>query len=261
MNILEQIVEKTRVRVQKEEQKESLEELKQKIANRTLPKVSFFEALKKDGMSIICEVKKASPSKGIIDPIFDYLKIAKEYENANADAISCLCEPDFFCGNINYLDEISNVVSIPILRKDFIINEYMIYQAKAYGASAILLIVSILSKQQLKEYLELAHSLDMDCLVEVHDEVELEIALESKARIIGVNNRDLKTFKVDLNTSIQLRKKVDPNVIFVSESGIKTHEDVKRLMKNQVDAILVGEALMTSNKKEKVLSGLLYGES
>ena len=217
---------------------------------------SFYQALKKPGMSYICEVKKASPSKGLIAPDFPYLDIAKEYKAAGAVAISCLTEPFYFQGSDQYLWEIASEVDIPVLRKDFVIDDYMILQAAAYGAAAVLLICALLDDTQLREYREMAEDLGMDALVEAHDAQEVERALKSGARIIGVNNRDLKTFEVDMANSINLRKLAPENVIFVSESGIRTSEDIQRLHDNKIEAVLVGETLMRSPDKKAALEEL-----
>ena len=214
---------------------------------------SFYQALKKPGMSYICEVKKASPSKGLIAPDFPYLDIAKEYKAAGAVAISCLTEPFYFQGSDQYLWEIASEVDIPVLRKDFVIDDYMILQAAAYGAAAVLLICALLDDTQLREYREMAEDLGMDALVEAHDAQEVERALKSGARIIGVNNRDLKTFEVDMENSIRLRKLAPENVIFVSESGIRTADDIKKLHDNQIEAVLIGETLMRSKDKKAAL--------
>ena len=263
-NILNEIAQKTKERIEVEKRKVPVEELKRKIkmlqdtadiaSNRSKP--TFYDNLKKSGMSFICEVKKASPSKGLIAPEFPYLDIAKEYEAAGASAISCLTEPYYFQGADQYLEEIANAVNIPVLRKDFTVDEYMIYQAKAFGASAILLICAILDDARLKAYRELAESLKMDALVEAHDEEEVTRALKSGAKIIGVNNRDLKTFQVDTRNSIRLRKMAPENVVFVSESGIKTPEDIRNLYEHQVDAVLIGETLMRSTDKKTMLTEL-----
>lgn len=270
MNILNEIAAKTKERIQKEKleipekdliqmiQKRKVQILlhpeQQSITSRTPH--SFYQALKKEGMSYICEVKKASPSKGLIAPAFPYLEIAKEYQEAGAAAISCLTEPFYFQGFDRYLQEITAAVDIPVLRKDFTVDEYMIFQAAAYGAAAVLLICAILNDEQLKEYRELAEELGMDALVEAHDEEEAERALKSGARIIGVNNRDLKTFQVDMQNSIRLRKLAPENVVFVSESGIKTSDDIQKLYDNQVDAVLIGETLMRSQDKKAALEEL-----
>ena len=261
MNILEEIAGKTRERIAEEKSRISVAEVKERIRDREqnleiLPAPSFYQALKKDGMSYICEVKKASPSKGLIAPDFPYLEIAKEYKAAGASAISCLTEPFYFLGADKYLQEITENVDIPVLRKDFTVDEYMILQAAAYGASAVLLICAILDDRQLKEYRELAEELGMDALVEAHDEEEVDRALKSGAKIIGVNNRDLKTFQVDMQNSIKLRQLAPDNVLFVSESGIRTAEDIRKLYDNQVDAVLIGETLMRSTDKKAALETL-----
>ena len=257
-NILEEIAEKTRERIQKEKLQLPLEQLKV-LAEKAPQQPSFLEALKKTGMSYICEVKKASPSKGLIAADFPYLEIAKEYEAAGASAISCLTEPFYFMGRDTYLREITETVDIPVLRKDFTVDKYMIYQAKAFGASAVLLICAILDDKELKEYRELAEDLGMDALVEAHDEEEVARALKAGAKIVGVNNRDLKTFKVDMNNSIRLRNLAPDNVVFVSESGIKTAEDIRILYENKVDAVLIGETLMRSPDKKAALEALNAG--
>lgn len=254
-NILEEIAEKTRERIRKEKLQFPLDQLKT-LAEKAPQQLSFLEALKKSGMSYICEVKKASPSKGLIAPEFPYLEIAKEYEAAGASAISCLTEPFYFMGSDTYLREITETVDIPVLRKDFTVDKYMIYQAKAFGAAAVLLICAILNDQELLEYRELAETLGMDALVEAHDENEVARALKTGAKIVGVNNRDLKTFKVDMNNSIRLRNLAPDNVVFVSESGIKNAGDIAILERNRVGAVLIGETLMRSPDKKAALENL-----
>ena len=207
-------------------------------------------------IKFICEIKKASPSKGLISKNFSYLQIAREYEAAGAAAISCLTEPFFFQGADQYLREIARAVKIPVLRKDFTVDEYMIYEAKILGASAILLICSVLDETRLKDYLELAHSLGLSALVETHDEKEIEMALRSGAEIIGVNNRNLQTFEVDIENSARLRKLVPKENIFVSESGVKTPDDIERLKKNGTNAVLIGEAFMKSSDKKRLFAEL-----
>jgi len=222
-------------------------------------KKSFYEALKNPSSSplaYICEVKKASPSKGVIAEGFPYLSIAKEYEAAGADAISCLTEPYFFLGSDEYLKEISRAVSIPVLRKDFTVDEYMVYEAKAYGAKALLLICSILDDGALKAYYDLARELSLDALVEAHDEREIERALKIGARIIGVNNRNLRNFSVDSTNALGLRKNVPEDVLFVSESGMKSREDILAQEKAGVNAVLIGETLMRSPEKRRTLEEL-----
>lgn len=257
-NILEEIAEKTRERIRKEKLQFPLDQLKA-LAEKAPQQPSFLEALKKPGMSYICEVKKASPSKGLIAPEFPYLEIAKEYEAAGASAISCLTEPFYFMGSDTYLREITETVDIPVLRKDFTVDKYMIYQAKAFGAAAVLLICAILNDQELLEYRELAETLGMDALVEAHDENEVARALKTGAKIVGVNNRDLKTFKVDMNNSIRLRNLAPDNVVFVSESGIKNAGDIAILERNRVGAVLIGETLMRSPDKKAALENLNGG--
>lgn len=216
----------------------------------------FEKALQTDDIAFICEVKKASPSKGIIAEDFPFLEIAKDYEKAGAAAISCLTEPYKFLGSGKYLRRIAAEVKIPVLRKDFTVDEYMIYEAKVLGASAVLLICSILSKEQLKEYLEIAHSLGMSALVEAHDESEIRTAVEVGAKIIGVNNRNLKDFSVDTGNSARLRELVPQDRIFVSESGIQNAEDVAKLREIGVNAVLIGETLMRAPDKAAKLAEL-----
>ncbi len=255
--ILEEIAARTVQRVAEEKAAVPLSEMKKRAealdANTGFP---FREALSGDEISFICEVKRASPSKGLIAPDFPYLDIARDYERAGASAISCLTEPFWFKGRDEYLAEISNAVTIPVLRKDFTVDEYMIYQAKTLGASAVLLICSILSKEQLSEYLGIAHSLGLSALVEAHDDGEVRTALSVGAGIIGVNNRDLRTFTVDINNSARLRKLVPPEVLFVSESGIKTAADIEALRSNGTNAVLIGETLMRSPDKKAALDEL-----
>lgn len=257
-NILEEIAEKTRERIRKEKLQFPLDQLKA-LAEKAPQQPSFLEALKKPGMSYICEVKKASPSKGLIAPEFPYLEIAKEYEAAGASAISCLTEPFYFMGSDTYLREITETVDIPVLRKDFTVDKYMIYQAKAFGVAAVLLICAILNDQELLEYRELAETLGMDALVEAHDENEVARALKTGAKIVGVNNRDLKTFRVDMNNSIRLRNLAPDNMVFVSESGIKNAGDIAILERNRVGAVLIGETLMRSPDKKAALENLNGG--
>lgn len=255
--ILEEIAARTVQRVAEEKAAVPLSEMKKRAealdANTGFP---FRKALSGDEISFICEVKRASPSKGLIAPDFPYLDIARDYERAGASAISCLTEPFWFKGRDEYLAEISNAVTIPVLRKDFTVDEYMIYQAKTLGASAVLLICSILSKEQLSEYLGIAHSLGLSALVEAHDEDEVRTALSAGAGIIGVNNRDLRTFTVDINNSARLRKLVPPEVLFVSESGIKAAADIEALRSNGTNAVLIGETLMRSPDKKAALDEL-----
>ena len=257
--ILDKIIEATKIRVAQEKQVESPEAVK--AAALALPSDTGFPfeaALRQQDFNFICEVKKASPSKGIIAEHFPYLDIAKEYEVAGAAAISVLTEPDFFKGDKKYLQEIANTVKIPVLRKDFIIDEYQIYQAKVWGASAILLICACLDVPTLTKFRELADSLGLSSLVEAHDEQEVQMAIDCGARIIGVNNRNLKDFTVDVQNSVRLRNLVQDDVIFVSESGLETPEDIQVLRDNNIGVALMGETFMRSpNKVEKL--AYLYG--
>ncbi len=227
----------------------------------SLPKGAqdFYSALARPGLSFICECKKASPSKGLIAPNFPYLQIAKEYEAAGADAISVLTEPNWFLGSDAYLQEIAETVSLPCLRKDFTVDEYMIWQAKVLGASAILLICAILSPAQLKEYLAIADGLGLTALTEIHGEEEAEMALACGAKVIGVNNRNLKDFSVDSANSSRLRSLIPEDRLFVSESGVKTAADVAAIRAMGADAVLVGEALMRAEDKTKALALLKGG--
>ena len=256
MTILDQLAEHARERVEEAKKNISLEEMQQRAT--ALPKGDFpFEAaLRKERISFICECKKASPSKGLIAPDFPYLSIAKEYEAVGADAISVLTEPKWFLGSDAYLREITEAVQIPCLRKDFTVDPYMIYEAKVLGASAVLLICSILTEEQLREYHAIAESLGLSALVETHDEEEVQMALRAGARILGVNNRNLKDFTVDKENSRRLREMVPADVIFVSESGVSTAEDVRLLRESGVDAVLVGEALMRAEDKQRKLEEL-----
>ena len=263
MSILNEIAARTKERIAEEKFKFPLRELisqqNSDLAKHAEEKISFLEALKKPGMSYICEVKKASPSKGLIAPDFPYLDIAKEYEQAGASAISCLTEPFYFQGADRYLQEISQAVNIPVLRKDFTVDEYMLYQAKAFGASAVLLICAILDNSQLKAFGELAQELGLDALVEAHDQWEVDRALNLGAKIVGVNNRNLHDFTVDMGNSIRLRNMAPADTVFVSESGIKTAEDIRILYENQVDAVLIGQTLMRSPDKKAALGVLNAG--
>lgn len=257
--ILDKIIEATKIRVAQEKQVESPESVK--AVALALPSDTGFPfevALRQQDFNFICEVKKASPSKGIIAEHFPYLEIAKEYEVAGAAAISVLTEPDFFKGDKKYLQEIASTVKIPVLRKDFIIDEYQIYQAKVWGASALLLICACLDVPTLTKFRELADSLGLSSLVEAHDEHEVQMAIDCGARIIGVNNRNLKDFTVDVQNSVRLRNLVQDDVIFVSESGLETPEDIQVLRDNNIGVALMGETFMRSpNKVEKL--AYLYG--
>ncbi len=255
--ILQEITEKTKIRVAKKSEELSFEEMKKKA--KELPVVNAFafeKALKTGRLEFICEVKKASPSKGIIAGDFPYLAIAKEYEAAGAAAISVLTEPDYFLGSDTYLQEIAKEVAIPVLRKDFTVDPYQIYEAKVLGASAILLICALLSEEELREYRLIADSLGLSSLVEAHDEEEVDRAVRSGARIIGINNRNLKDFSVDITTSIRLRDKIPQDKIMVSESGIAGSDQTRKLRENRTDAVLIGELLMRSKDKFKTIQEL-----
>ena len=290
--ILDEIAAKTKERVAEQKKKVPLEEIKRQaldiVARETdngsspYSKFPFRDNLASDGISFICEVKKASPSKGLIAPDFPYVEIAKEYEAAGASAISVLTEPFYFQGSNQFLMDIKKEVNIPLLRKDFTVDEYMIYEAKVIGASAVLLICAILDDEQLASYLQLAHELGMSALVEAHDEEEVRRAIACGAGIIGVNNRDLRTFTVDIMNSVRLRKLIPDTVpathmgtevpvpsvpqkmVYVSESGIKTKEDIDRLKANGTDAVLIGgtdavligETFMRSPDKKKLFAEL-----
>ena len=254
MTILDELAAYAGVRTAKAKEKVPEEEMEARA--KALPKGEpvFENALRKDGLSFICEVKKASPSKGLIAPDFPYLSIAEEYEAAGADAISVLTEPKWFLGSDQYLAEIASAVSTPCLRKDFTVDPYMIYEAKVLGASAVLLICAILREKELERDLGIADALGLSAIVEAHDEEEIRMALSAGARIIGVNNRNLKDFTVDTENSKRLRALVPEDVIFVSESGIKEAEEIKKLREMGVDAVLVGESLMRSEDKKSLMT-------
>lgn len=262
-DILETIAESTRERVERAKLITPENVIRDMASTRFCEhgrnlSVSFKDALAAEGMSFICECKKASPSKGLIAEEFPYLEIAKDYEAAGASAISVLTEPKWFKGDLKYLNEISSEVKIPTLRKDFTVSPYMIYEAYLNGASAVLLICSILDRKTLEDYISIASSLGLDALVEAHDSDEVKMAIDAGAQIIGVNNRNLRTFEVNASNCLRLRKDVPENILFVAESGIKTREDIKVLLENNVNAVLIGEALMTSSDKKAYLNKLKY---
>ena len=275
MNILKTITERTRERIREQEKLIPPAEMRRMAeavlreeqagvaANSSGDRLekdympAFERALRQPGMSFICEVKKASPSKGIIAEDFPYVDIAKDYEAAGASAISCLTEPYWFLGSDVYLEEIAETVSVPVLRKDFTCSEYMIWQAKALGASAVLLICLVLDDVELREYHRLTEELHMSALVEAHDAGEIERAKQAGARIIGVNNRNLKDFSVDIGHSARLRQLAGEDTVFVSESGIRGPEDMKALCKNGTDAVLIGEMLMRSPDRQAALKTLM----
>ena len=256
-NILDQLANYARVRVEASKEKISpLEMRRMAEAVSGGEEFRFEKALAEGDISFICECKKASPSKGLIAPDFPYVQIAKEYEQAGASCISVLTEPKWFLGSDQYLKEITETVSIPCIRKDFTVDEYMIYEAKTLGASAVLLICSILDTDTLKYYREVADSLGLSALVETHSDAEIEMALNAGARIIGVNNRNLKDFTVDVHNSERLRKLVPEEILFVAESGIKTAEDIDVLRKANVNGVLIGETLMKAADKKAMLDQL-----
>ena len=257
MNILQEIAERTKERVEARKKALPLDKLMECVcAAYTTYDFPFEQALRSEEMAFICEIKRASPSKGIIATEFPYVDIARDYEAAEAAAISVLTEPYYFKGDDRYLREIADTVSIPLLRKDFTVDEYMIYEAKMLGASAVLLICAILDEETLAQYLHIAHALGLSALVEAHTEAEVDMALTAGTRMIGVNNRNLKTFEVDVTLSSRLRKMVPQDILFVSESGIRTADDVDMLRKNGVDAVLIGETLMRSPDKKAALAEL-----
>lgn len=259
--ILEKIAADTKIRVEREKQEIPFIKVKTEALAMPKGKFEFEEAIKDGDISFICEVKKASPSKGLIAVAFPYVDIAKEYEAAGASCISVLTEPQYFMGSKKYLKEISENVSIPLLRKDFTIDEYMIYDAKIHGASCVLLICSLLDRDTLKYYISICDELGMSALVEAHDEREVETAVSAGARMLGVNNRDLRTFNVDINNSGRLRKLVPENILFVAESGIKTSGDIAKLREVKVNAVLIGETLMRSKSKKDMLDELRGNKS
>lgn len=257
MSILDEIVLARGKKVAADKLETPLNDLVANFPDRHLPVFAFEEALiKETDMSFICEVKKASPSKGLIAENFPYVDIAKEYQEAGATALSVLTEEDYFQGRNQYLTEISQAVDIPVLRKDFVIDPYQIYQARAIGADAILLICAILNPDQLAEYIALADELGLSVLVEAHDADEIAMAIEADARIIGVNNRNLHNFEVDFQNSIRLRNLTPDDTVFVAESGVKTAADIQLLHENRVDAVLIGESMMLAENKQAKLSEL-----
>lgn len=257
--ILYTIADATRIRVENNKKDISLTEMKRRAKEMPRDNFPFEGALRASNFTVICEIKRASPSKGMIAQDFPYLDIARSYEVAGADAISVLTEPDFFLGRDNYLSEIRGVVNTPLLRKDFTIDEYQIYEAKAIGADAVLLICALLDAATLRSFLDICHDLGLSALVEAHTEEEVASALAAGAAIIGVNNRDLKTFQVDLNTCLRLRPLVPETVLFVAESGIQTKADIDLLKQAGVNTVLIGETLMRSPDKGAALLALKGG--
>lgn len=256
MTILDQLADHARERVAVKKSDICLEDMRALAYSRARGNFPFERALRKPGLSFICEVKRASPSKGLIAEQFTYLDIAREYEQAGADCISVLTEPKWFQGSDQYLREITNAVSTPCIRKDFTVDEYMLYEAKVLGASAVLLICAILTEDQIRQYIGICNELGLSALVEAHDEAEVQMAIHAGARIIGVNNRNLKDFTVDTGNSRRLKELVPENVLFVSESGVKTAEDVAKIAQMGADAVLVGETLMRAEDKKEKLNEL-----
>lgn len=255
--ILDKLAASARVRVDRLKAERPLESVREEALSIKPEKPFCFEAaLKKEDIAFICEVKKASPSKGLIAPDFPYVHIAKDYEAAGADAISVLTEPEYFLGSDDYLSAVKRAVNIPVIRKDFTIDPYQIYEARIIGADAVLLICALLDTEALTEYIRIADTLGLTALVEAHDAAEVASALEAGARVIGVNNRNLKTFEVDIENSARLRQLVPEHITFVSESGIKTPGDIDALRKNGTDAVLIGETLMRSSRKAEELARL-----
>ena len=254
-SILEELAASARERVAAQAAKLPLEDMRD-LAAATPKPPSLYDALAQPGMAFICECKKASPSKGLIEPDFDPAAIARDYEMTGASAISVLTEPTRFLGSDDYLRNVAETVDIPVLRKDFTVDEYMIHQARALGASAVLLICSLLDGDELARFLATCDEAGLDALVEAHDEDEVRRAVAAGARIIGVNNRNLADFTVDFGNSLRLRELVPPGTLFVAESGIKTAEDVALLAEHDVNAVLIGEALMRATDKREMLDGL-----
>ncbi|MCM1246449.1 MAG: indole-3-glycerol phosphate synthase TrpC [Roseburia sp.] len=259
--ILDEIAGATRKRVEACKRNISKEQMKERAHSVKKRGVFPFEdKLKTSGVSFICEIKKASPSKGIIAEHFPYVEIAKEYEAAGADCMSVLTEPDYFMGSTEYLREIREAVKTPLLRKDFTVDEYMIYEAKVIGADAVLLICSLLEEGTLRQWLKLCQELELSALVEAHDREEIDMAVRAGAGIIGVNNRDLKTFQVDINNCLRLRENIPSEILFVAESGIRTRGDIEALEQGGVNGVLIGETFMRSPDKKATLEELRGGE-
>ena len=254
--ILDELAMHAKMRVVEARNREPLSVVRERAEARPFPDFAFEKALSGPDLAFICEVKKASPSRGLIAPEFPYVQIAKDYEAAGADAISVLTEPRWFLGSKEYLNEIADAVSVPCLRKDFTVDEYMIWSARARGASAVLLICAILDDARLRAFRELADELGLSALVEAHDEREVERALKAGARVVGVNNRDLRDFTVDTGNSARLRSLIPGDVLYVSESGVKTAEDVAQLRAMGADAVLIGETLMRAADKTAKLAEL-----
>ena len=257
MTILEQLAKEAEIRVMRDREKVSFGEMKSLAeALPGEPENSFYKAVGKPGMSFICEVKKASPSKGIIDPVFDYLRIAEEYEKAGADAVSCLTEPRYFLGSDDIFRAIRAQIKTPMIRKDFTVDPYQLYQAKVMGADCVLLICSLLNTETIARYLKICEDLGLAALVETHDGAEIASAVSAGARMIGVNNRNLKDFSVDFENAERLRDRIPADCLYVAESGVKSPEDVKILSRIGADAVLMGEVLMRAGDKGAMLSAM-----
>ena len=256
MTILDQLAGHARERVAASKSAVPLEELRRQALSLPKGDYGFEKALRKDGLSFICECKRASPSKGLIAPEYPYLQIALDYEAAGADCISVLTEPKWFLGSGRHLQEIARTASIPCLRKDFTVDEYMIYEAKVLGASAVLLICAILTERQIREYLHICDGLGLSALVEAHDEKEVASAVAAGAKIIGVNNRNLKDFSVNLDNAARLRDQIPPGVLYVAESGVRRPEDAAAVRAMGADGVLIGEALMRAKDKGAMLAAL-----
>lgn len=256
MTILDTLAQLAKSRCEAEKQKVSLEEMQAMALALPEKSFTFEKALRGEDIRFICEVKKASPSKGMIAGDFPYLQIAKDYEAAGAAAVSVLTEPEYFKGSNRYVEEISREIHLPIIRKDFTVDEYMIYQARVIGASAVLLICSLLDTDTIAAYIRICDALGLSALVEAHDEQEIQSALQAGARLIGVNNRNLKDFTVDIHNCIRLRKLVPDDITFVAESGITTAEDIHILREAGVNAVLIGETLMRADDKKKKIAEL-----
>ncbi|MFR3185441.1 MAG: indole-3-glycerol phosphate synthase TrpC [Ruminococcus sp.] len=256
MTILEQLADHARERTENAKKTYPLEKLREQALSLPQLNFAFEKAIRKKELSFICECKKASPSRGIIAHNFPYFQIAKEYEAAGADCISVLTEPKWFLGNKEYLHQIASTVSIPCLRKDFTVDEYMIYESRILGASAVLLICSILSERQIGEYIQICDAMGISALVEAHDEQEIAMAVHAGARLIGVNNRNLRDFTVDTENSFRFREMIPRDILFVSESGIRNAQDVEKLRQVGADAVLIGETLMRAENKAAKLTEL-----
>lgn len=254
--ILEELAAYAKERVAYDKKKTSLVEIQKQAYSLSKGKFRFEKAIQKKGMSFICEIKKASPSKGIISPDFPYLEIAESYENAGADCISCLTEPKWFLGSDKIFKEIRARITLPMIRKDFTVDEYQIYQAKVMGADAVLLIVSLLNTETIRHWIQICDELGMTALIEAHEEKEIQRAIQAGARVIGVNNRNLKDFTVDFKNSVKLRAMIPSDTLFVAESGVKGPEDTAILREIGADAVLIGEALMRSPDKKEMLVSL-----